>query len=812
MNPVSNNIAGAGLQVGEYLLDSKVGQTPIAELWRAHHKVWADHLAAAKIPTDLAYVRLLQSDGVGLHRLSHPNIVRVLGFDPTSSPPYLITEWVNGPSLKQLLGRGPLPLTQAIAIMKQILAGLAYAHDRSVVHGDLKPANVLIQADAEKNDFATEGSVKLTDFGIGATAAGDRVSAGASLAYIAPEQREGAKPDARSDLYSCGVMLFELLTGDRPAGTEQPSELNPTVPPVMDEVFRRACARRDRRFGSAQDFLALLTSAAAGIKAAPPPAPPAPVQEDIIAIRPDDTPEEPPQSRGSNDVPVQMEPAVPPPEAAPSAPKPPPPRGLVIIDEIARRPMRTADELRAIFRKVYLTRDLEAAEITNLRLRLDSWAESIGGMPGFGERIEVTNGLDCPYHRVIITTQYESDAGGSAPAEQAVLLANPAASQDCGQALASEDFSTLVHLSTGAFPPLILETIPVPPIRMAVANLLNAARSQAAGRHIVKQDLKVARANVLSLRYLYEGAEHGACFAGISLNVVAPKGPVTKMRDDLLKRAASLLDTQNIGAGINELRLMFETTNTSQPRAERMLIAVRAKLSAAYMSLAKATAANMGVFESLEYSAAAADLLPSNEQIPRHEAKARKLAFWIHAGPGMVIGIVFALIAYLNRPLHVGYVAAAVGAVLAGLAAWYTLRTRVARTDVAFCHACVLSICISGILASTIVDNGPSRQVVSGYVVCAILLLLTIVADRLIFRNYGYWLLRPIYRPGLNGSPLDVLNQIQTMLEPDWEQLSPHYVSLDPLYRHASAKLDTDEPTTLAPPAMDDAEPNLNED
>jgi serine/threonine protein kinase len=827
-------VAGKGLSVGEYVLDEKIGQGAFGEVWRAHHRAWTDQLAAVKIPTDPTYLRQLKSEGFSLHRLAHPNIVRVIGFDPAGAPPYLMTELVNGPSLSEVLTRGRLPVAKSKAILRQILAGLEYAHEHGVVHGDLKPGNVLVEQAAVSGQTVPDGAVKLTDFGVGLVAVTaalgpgsssklmrtDRGTGGVStLAYLAPEQREGAAPDAKSDIFACGVMLFELLTGERPAGAEAPSEMNPEVGHELDDIFRRAYARRDRRYGTAREFIAALdgvvskpappvqqqsASAAAppvvdAIPLAPPPAARKPVEDDIIGLRPDDASE--------FSLPTPVAPAPPRPVEPPAKPAGKPQRSLVVMDELARHPVRSSAELKELFQRIQLSRELEAGEIANLRLRMDLWAESIGGIPGLAEKVEIVEALDCDYHRVVVRTQFES-SGGATPEqdriEQAVILANPQAAQDCGSVLVPEDFTMAVHLSTGVFPVAVLEMIPIPLIRSTLANLLSAAKTQAAGRRIERQELKLARATVLSLRYVFEGIEHGICFAGASLKVVAPTAPLTKMRDELLKRAALLLDTENIGAGINELRQMFLTPNAAQPRAERMLVALRAKLSAAYMALARDTAGGFGMFESLAHSGRAADLLPGSEAAAAHDRWVLKRSFWVNAGPGLGIGLVFLLIAAANH-FSPGFILAAIGAAVAGIVIWRRMHTQMARTVLAFSHACVVPLAIAAVLATALKDYNSIISDISG----VILVVLVIVSDSMFFRKYGQWLLRPPYRDSLSGAPMEVLNLIQTILDTDWEKLRPYYVEMDPLYKHAAAKIvEMPAQTDEAPADAKDEDPD----
>jgi serine/threonine-protein kinase len=263
----------ANQRVGEYVLDHKVGGGTFGEVWRAHHHVWMDQLVAIKIPTDPMYLRNLQREGSAIHGLVHPNIVRAIGFDPYAGTPYLAMEFIPGTCLRPLI-KQRLPIQNAIAIMQQVLAGLGYAHTNGIIHRDIKPENILIHEKAATNAFASPGTVKVTDFGLGKAAttsvgsiaysasmnddAGREIAG--SLDYMAPEQRSGAAVDARADLYACGVVLYELLTGEKPAGTDLPSDLNPSVPKHLDEAFRRSYARLEKRFTSADEFAAALSN------------------------------------------------------------------------------------------------------------------------------------------------------------------------------------------------------------------------------------------------------------------------------------------------------------------------------------------------------------------------------------------------------------------------------------------------------------------------------------------------------------------------------------------------------------------------
>ncbi|MGB7161512.1 MAG: serine/threonine-protein kinase [Tepidisphaeraceae bacterium] len=265
----------SGQRVGEYVLDEPLGSGTFGQVWRARHHVWLDQLVAVKIPTDPQYLRNLQREGAAIHGLVHPNIVRAIAFDPYADPAYLAMEYVPGTNLRTLIAAKSLGAKDAVAILRQVLAGLKHAHEKGIVHRDVKPENILVHERANGEGYATEGVVKVTDFGLGRAASEGAMASIAfsgslndpkardlagTLDYMPPEVRGGsAQADGRADLYACGVVLYEMLTGERPAGTEVPSDVNPQSPRQLDDVFRRAYARLEKRFASADEFLAALS-------------------------------------------------------------------------------------------------------------------------------------------------------------------------------------------------------------------------------------------------------------------------------------------------------------------------------------------------------------------------------------------------------------------------------------------------------------------------------------------------------------------------------------------------------------------------
>ena len=148
----------------------------------------------------------------GLLKLDHPNIVKVLVVGTHNNTPYIVMDYIEGSDLEEVIKRnGRLPVDKALNIFKQILSALSYVHSKGIIHRDIKPKNILI----DKN-----GSVKLTDFGIAKTLYSNvKTSTGSYLgapAYSSPEQMDGRKVDSRSDIYSLGITLYEMLAGKGP--------------------------------------------------------------------------------------------------------------------------------------------------------------------------------------------------------------------------------------------------------------------------------------------------------------------------------------------------------------------------------------------------------------------------------------------------------------------------------------------------------------------------------------------------------------------------------------------------------------------
>jgi len=262
-------------RINNYLLEEIVGNGSFGQVWRARHHV-LDQVVAIKVLTDPQYVRNFRQEGMVVHGLRHANIVRAMDIDPFSDPPYMIMEYVDGPSLRTVIDNHPqgLEIDTVIRIMRGALSGLQAAHDGGLVHRDVKPANILLRLAGKDISDVQPGDVKLTDFGLGKTTSvttASLVQSGSlmtdqgksiagTLVYMSPEQRAGNELDARSDLYSCAVVLFELLTGARPAGSDLPSMIRPECPTFLDDVFKKTYTRLEGRFESASVMLAALES------------------------------------------------------------------------------------------------------------------------------------------------------------------------------------------------------------------------------------------------------------------------------------------------------------------------------------------------------------------------------------------------------------------------------------------------------------------------------------------------------------------------------------------------------------------------
>jgi eukaryotic-like serine/threonine-protein kinase len=261
-----------------YVLEEPIDTGGMATVWRARDEVLARVVAVKILREDLGsdpdFAKRFQREAVAAARLTHPNIVSVYDTGSDDDVSYIVMEFSEGRTLRHVMDeRGPLEPEVAAAMVGPVLVALAYAHGNRVVHRDIKPANILV---------ADDGRVQVTDFGIAKAAftGADLTTTGKALGtvrYLSPEQVQGSEIDARSDLYSVGVVLYELLTGRAPFQAESdmavalmrlnqdpipPRAYRGGIPRQVEAVVMRALARQPGdRYRSAESMRAALERA-----------------------------------------------------------------------------------------------------------------------------------------------------------------------------------------------------------------------------------------------------------------------------------------------------------------------------------------------------------------------------------------------------------------------------------------------------------------------------------------------------------------------------------------------------------------------
>ena len=244
-----------------YEIEKLIGEGGMANVYLARDTILDRRVAVKVLRGDLAgdekFVRRFQREALSASSLSHPNIVEIYDVGEDEGNFYIVMEYIEGKTLKQLIKkRGVLSLSETMDIMLQLLDALASAHDSYIIHRDIKPQNIMIK---------DSGLVKITDFGIAvalnSTELTQTNSVMGSVHYLPPEQASGKGSTIRSDIYSLGILMFEMLTGKVPFNGDSaveialkhmkdplPSvrEINPVVPQSVENIILKAAAKNPK--------------------------------------------------------------------------------------------------------------------------------------------------------------------------------------------------------------------------------------------------------------------------------------------------------------------------------------------------------------------------------------------------------------------------------------------------------------------------------------------------------------------------------------------------------------------------------------
>lgn len=259
------------LIANRYLLISNIGQGGMADVYKAIDTILNREVAVKVLRGELSHdpMTLLrfQREASAASKLSHPNVVDVYDVGESDGRHYIVMEYVRGRTLKQLIAqRGALNLDEAIDIMMQLTSAISLAHEKHIIHRDIKPQNILVKDD---------GTVKITDFGIAIAHDSIQLTQNhtvmGSAHYLAPETTKGEAPTSAVDIYALGIVFYELLSGKVPFNGTNPTEIavkhlrekmpyirdfNPTIPQSVENVILKATAKRvDQRYQSVDEMI-----------------------------------------------------------------------------------------------------------------------------------------------------------------------------------------------------------------------------------------------------------------------------------------------------------------------------------------------------------------------------------------------------------------------------------------------------------------------------------------------------------------------------------------------------------------------------
>ncbi len=270
-----------GTKLGRYEIRSVIGVGGMGEVYRASDPKIGRDVAIKVLPADFSAdkdrVARFEQEAQAAGALNHPNILAIYDVDMQDGVLYVVSELLEGEELRDRLDQGPIPLRKATEFSQQIVSGLAAAHDKGIIHRDLKPENIFITKD-DRVKILDFGLAKLSEAGTGATGSEDHTRKAltnpgvvmGTVGYMSPEQVRGQMTDHRSDIFSFGLILYEMITGRRAfqeeslAETmsaivkEEPLEMtesNPNISPSLERIVRRCLEKKpDRRFQSTADL------------------------------------------------------------------------------------------------------------------------------------------------------------------------------------------------------------------------------------------------------------------------------------------------------------------------------------------------------------------------------------------------------------------------------------------------------------------------------------------------------------------------------------------------------------------------------
>ena len=248
---------------GKYRLDACVGTGGMGSVYRGHHRdldlVVAVKVLHASFQANAGFSKRFQAEALTMSRIDHPSVTRVLDFgQERDGLLYLVMEFLDGTDLQSVIDReGHLPLERLVRIMMQVCAALGHVHRHGVIHRDIKPGNILLVAGHDDDEDVPTEIAKVCDFGIALASGAEGARVAGTPHYMSPEQCMGVEVDARSDIYACGVLLYELATGVLPFDGEAadilarqireapapPSSVMPELDPLFEAIIMKALAK-----------------------------------------------------------------------------------------------------------------------------------------------------------------------------------------------------------------------------------------------------------------------------------------------------------------------------------------------------------------------------------------------------------------------------------------------------------------------------------------------------------------------------------------------------------------------------------------